>query len=63
MYGDASDILESNSSIVDELLNDANTDPRNHFRIKKHSISNNTGLKNGKLIVCIYTSMTSYIMQ
>ena len=47
VYGDASDILERNSSILDELLTNPYSDPQSHFCIRKHSISN-IKAENGK---------------
>ena len=46
MYGNASEVLERNSSIVDELLINVNTDPRNNFLVRNHSFSCYTGLEN-----------------
>ena len=46
VYGNASEVLKKNSSIVDELLANANADPRSNFLVRKHSLSNCTGLEN-----------------
>ena len=47
IYGNTSE--GNHNIIIGDLLTDANADPRNHFEIRKHSISRNTGLENGML--------------